>query len=293
MTTGLSVSTKPHVRPIVRGKQNKAVEFGAKLGVSLSGDGIACVDHLSWDAYHEGHDLPAQVEAYRKRHGHYPEKLLADPLYGTRDNRKFLKEKGIRFAGKPLGRRPKMTSAEDNINRRQRQQDYRERIPIEGKFGQGKNGYDLNYIRARTAKTSEAWIRSIFLVMNLLVLIRFLFVWTPTLMEQRVATVLATKFCRLNAAAGHWVKKTKTISVIRGRFLSRLYIPNVVQGPASQFITIFCGNDQEIALLFDASHNYRGASAIHVICNFSHYYRAPTSSASANPSECFGASVIP
>ena len=181
---------QPHVRPIIRGKQNKAVEFGAKLGVSLSGDGVACVDHLSWDAYHEGHDLPDQVEAYRHRHGHYPEKVLADPLYGTRDNRKFLKEKGIEFAGKPLGRPPKMASAESNISRRQRQQDYRERIPIEGKFGQGKNGYGLNYIRARTAKTSEAWIRSIFLVMNLLVLIRFLFVRSSNHPVRALATAL-------------------------------------------------------------------------------------------------------
>ena len=155
---------------------------------------MACVDHLSWDAYHEGHDLPGQVEAYRHRHGHYPEKVLADPLYGTRENRKFLKEKGIEFAGKPLGRPPKMASAESNISRRQRQQDYRERIPIEGKFGQGKNGYDLNYIRARTAKTSEAWIRSIFLVMNLLVLIRFLFVRSSNHPVRSLATaVMAIK----------------------------------------------------------------------------------------------------
>lgn len=48
--------------------------------------------------------------------------------------------------------------------------DNRQRIPVEGKFDQGKNGYDLNYIRAKLAGTSEAWIRSIFLVMNLLVL---------------------------------------------------------------------------------------------------------------------------
>mgnify|MGYP002635692576 CR=1 FL=1 len=167
---------QPHVRPIVRGKLNKAVEFGAKLGVSLNGDGVACVDHLSWDAYHEGHDLPAQVEAYRQRHGYYPEILLADPIYGTRDNRKFLKEKGIRFAGKPLGRPPKLSDPAKQLDLQQRRQDYRERIPIEGKFGQGKNGYDLNYIRARTAETSEAWIRSIFMVMNLLVLIKVLFV---------------------------------------------------------------------------------------------------------------------
>ena len=209
---------QPHVRPIIRGKQNKAVEFGAKLGVSLNGDGVACVDHLSWDAYHEGHDLPAQVEAYRQRHGYYPEKLLADPLYGTRDNRKYLNEKGIRFAGKPLGRPPKMTSAEDTINRRQRKQDYRERIPIEGKFGQGKNGYDLNYIRARTAKTSEAWIRSIFLVMNLLVLIRFLFAWVPARMEWPVATELVSKFYGVYAAVSRWINNKKQSPLLEAAF---------------------------------------------------------------------------
>ena len=53
--------------------------------------------------------------------------------------------------------------------KKQRREEYRPRIPIEGKFGQGKNGYRLNYIRAKTAKTREAWIRGIFLVMNLLV----------------------------------------------------------------------------------------------------------------------------
>ena len=60
-----------------------------------------------------------------------------------------------------------------HIKKLQRRQDALERIPIEGKFGQGKNGYRLNYIRARTLKTSEAWINSIFQVMNLMVLLRF------------------------------------------------------------------------------------------------------------------------
>lgn len=193
---------QPHVRPIVRGKLNKAVEFGAKLGVSLDQDGIACVDQFSWDAYHEGQDLPDQVEAYRKRHGHYPEKLLADPLYGTRENRGYLKEKGIRFAGKPLGRPPKATSADKDGDRRQKRRDYRERIPIEGKFGQGKNGYQLNYIRARTARTSEAWIRSIFMVMNLLVLIRFLFVRMAKRLSRRLMITLMTKICHSPASIG-------------------------------------------------------------------------------------------
>jgi hypothetical protein len=171
--------SQPYVRPIVRGKLNKPVEFGAKLSVSLTGDGLAHVDHLRWDAFHEGLDLVAQVEAYLARYGHYPEKVLADPIYGTRHNRDYLKQRGIHFAGKPLGR-PKQETDENREQlkqaKEQRRQDYLRRIPIEGKFGQGKNGYRLNYIRAKRANTSFAWINSIFLVMNLLILARIFFV---------------------------------------------------------------------------------------------------------------------
>jgi hypothetical protein len=169
---------QPHVRPMVRGKRNKPVEFGAKLSVSLSGDGLAHVDILRWDAFHEGLDLTAQVETYRDRYGHYPERVLADPIYGTRSNRDYLKQRGIHFAGKPLGR-PKQETDENRDQlkqaKAQRKQDYVQRIPIEGKFGQGKNGYGLNYIRAKRANTSFAWINSIFLVMNLLILERIFF----------------------------------------------------------------------------------------------------------------------
>ncbi len=42
------------------------------------------------------------------------------------------------------------------------------RNQVEGKFGQGKNGYNLNKVRARTSKTSESWIAAIFFVMNLI-----------------------------------------------------------------------------------------------------------------------------
>lgn len=165
--------SQPHVRPIVRGKQDKPVEFGAKLSVSLTADGLARVDRLRWDAFHEGKDLPTQVEAYRQRYGHYPAVVLGDPVYGTRENRRWLTERGIRFAGKPLGRPKKETEANREQLKQEkarRREEYLKRIPIEGKFGQGKNGYRLNYIRAKRADTSFAWINSIFLVMNLLVL---------------------------------------------------------------------------------------------------------------------------
>jgi len=167
--------SQPHLRPIVRGKLGKAVEFGAKISVSLTGDKLAHVDRLHWNACHEGHDLQSQVEAYKNRYGYYPEAVIADRLYGSRDNRSYLEKHNIRFSGKPLGRPPKATTENQSELKRLkalRRQEYRERIPIEGKFGQGKYGYRLNNIRARRADTSIAWINAIFLVMNLLVLMQ-------------------------------------------------------------------------------------------------------------------------
>ncbi len=171
--------SQPYVRPIVRGKAGRSVEFGSKMSVSLTDSGLAKVDHFSFDAFHEGADLKGQVEQYYERYGVYPQRVIADTIYGSRENRRYLKGKGIVFSGKPLGRPKK--EAEENREalkreKKQRRADYLQRIPIEGKFGQSKNGYRLNYIRAKRADTTEAWINSIFLVMNLLVLLKVFFV---------------------------------------------------------------------------------------------------------------------
>lgn len=104
------------------------MEFGSQLNVSLDQQGIAVVDQLRWDAFHEAGDLPRQVERYKVRHGHYPEVVLADTLYGTRDNRRYLKGKKIRFAGKPLGRPPKVTEENRDALKKQkgqRREEYR------------------------------------------------------------------------------------------------------------------------------------------------------------------------
>ena len=147
---------QPHVRPIVRGKSQAKVEFGAKIHVSLV-DGISFLDELSWEAFNEGSHMMDYVERYRKRFGFYPKEVLADQIYCTRVNRAALKEKGIRLLAKPLGR-PSAVSIHLSPG---------ERNPIEGKFGQAKNGYGLNRIRARLKGTSETWIASIILVLNL------------------------------------------------------------------------------------------------------------------------------
>jgi len=156
---------QPYVRPIVRGKEKAQVEFGAKIGVSQV-DGYARINTFSWDAYNESTDLTKQVEKYKDLKGHYPEVVIVDKIYGTRENRAYLKQNGIRFCGKPLGRPMKEVLTPYQKLKQKKERGIRNQI--EGKFGQGKNAYALSKVRTRTAKTSESWIACIVFIMNLI-----------------------------------------------------------------------------------------------------------------------------
>jgi len=155
---------QPHVRPILRGKQNARVEFGSKLGVSLD-NGFTTLETLSWNAYHEGKDLKLHVSSYYDLHGYFPELVQVDKAYSTNENRKWLKERNIRITAPALGRKPKIKLTQ--YQKTKHKKEAAERNHIEGKFGQGKNGYNLNKIRAKLKKTSESWISCIFFIMNL------------------------------------------------------------------------------------------------------------------------------
>ena len=147
---------QPHVRPIVRGKTNANVEFGAKIQVSMM-NGFAFLEQLSWEAFNEGTRLLETIEQFKSRTGHYPKEVLVDKIYCNRTNRAKLKELGITLIAKPLGR-PKAMS--NHIRPGQRN-------PIEGKFGQAKTAYGMDRIKARLQQTSESWIATIILVLNL------------------------------------------------------------------------------------------------------------------------------
>ena len=154
---------QPHIRPIVRGKRNAKVEFGAKIQVSLM-NGFTFLDDLEWEAFNEGSRLMASVEKYRKRFGYYPAEVLVDKIYCTRENRRLLKALGIKLRAKPLGRPSACPAVEDHVRPG-------ERNPIEGVFGQGKTAYGMNRIKARLSKTSGSWIAFIIMVINLIKII--------------------------------------------------------------------------------------------------------------------------
>jgi IS5 family transposase len=152
---------QPHVRPIVRGKTNAYVEFGAKIQMSIM-NGIVFLEDLSWEAFNEGTRLISTVQNYKRRFGYYPKKVFADKIYCNRENRAKLKALYITLVAKPLGR--PCRAVDNHIRPGQRN-------PIEGKFGQAKTTYGLNRIKARLQDTSQSWIASIVLVLNLIKLI--------------------------------------------------------------------------------------------------------------------------
>ena len=109
----------------------------------------------------------AKIEAYKEIHGYYPDLVQVDKAYATRENRKWLKENDIRITAPPLGRKKKV-QAKTNYQKRKNKREAAERNHIEGKFGQAKNGYNLNQVKAKLKSTSESWVSCIFFIMNLI-----------------------------------------------------------------------------------------------------------------------------
>ena len=86
----VSVS-KPYVRPIVRGKEVKKVEFGAKCNNILV-DGMSFIEKISFNAFNEGTRLEHCVKLAEKLFGEKITKLAGDCSYSGNDNRSFCSE---------------------------------------------------------------------------------------------------------------------------------------------------------------------------------------------------------
>jgi len=153
---------QPHVRPIVRGKAGKPVEFGSKIGITVH-NGLTYLDNLDWNNYNEAEDLKVSAENYKTRNGYYPKKINADQKYMTRANRDWCKENNIFLSGKPLGRPSEKTKEQT----KELKQSAAERNCVEGKFGQAKRFYFNDAIRARLRLTSESMIGAVIVVLNL------------------------------------------------------------------------------------------------------------------------------
>ena len=70
-------------------------------------DGYLFLDWLSFDNFNEAKKLEESIKKYEERFEKKPQKIIADGIYGNRDNRNYLKGEQIRAALKPLGRKSK------------------------------------------------------------------------------------------------------------------------------------------------------------------------------------------
>jgi len=165
--------SKPHIRPIVRGKVNASVEFGSKITLSVI-NGFSYITKHSWNNYNESEDLIPSVENYYSKFGYYPEVVLVDKIFNNAKNREYCKEKGIRISGRPLGR-PKKDESGGSGLRKQMRKDEGMRVAVEGKFGVFKRKYGMARILTKLSETSESVIGLIVLVSNLDKKLRLIF----------------------------------------------------------------------------------------------------------------------
>ena len=154
--------SQPWIRPIVRGKSNAAVEFGAKLDISVV-DGWTRLEVFSFDAYNESVGLKDMIERFRERTGHYPSRVLADKIYRNRDNLAYCKANGIRLSGPALGRPKKDVP----VDKKQNYIDECERVEVERRFSLAKRKCDLGLITARLEATACHCLAISVLALNL------------------------------------------------------------------------------------------------------------------------------
>lgn len=157
--------SQPYVRPIVRGKANRPVEFGAKLHLSIDETGFGRIEHISFDAFNEGPQLIDALNAYCYRKGFFPERVLVDQIYRTRANLEFCKLHGIRISGPRLGR-PSSDNKTIQKDRRAAAKDQSDRIEIERYFSTAKRRNGLGLIMRKREDTSLATIAMSVLVTN-------------------------------------------------------------------------------------------------------------------------------
>lgn len=145
---------KSYLRPIVRGKEIKKVEFGAKVN-KIQIDGISFIEHLSFDAFNEGTRFKSSVRLSQELTHSKLAIMGADAIYATNNNRKYATRNNIRTdfcrkgrAGKHEEHRKQLASmiTKERASR------------LEGSFGKEKEHYHLKKVKARTQKTEILWI---------------------------------------------------------------------------------------------------------------------------------------
>ncbi|UII27629.1 transposase [Fulvivirga maritima] len=137
---------RPYVRPIVRGKETKRVEFGMKAHM-LQVDGICFIDAMEFRAFNESTRLKISSLKHRSIFGSLHQ-LGADRIYATNANRKYLTVRKVFTCFPKKG--PKINKPQES---KLRSLISNQRATVmEGSFGTHKTAYGLNKIKVKGEK---------------------------------------------------------------------------------------------------------------------------------------------
>jgi hypothetical protein len=145
--------SKSYIRPIVRGKEVKKVEFGPKVHM-IQIDGINFIEHLSFKPFNESTRYAKSIWYGRELFGKITH-TGSDKIYATNKNRKYSSRQKITTNFVRKGRAGKYEDQRiiiSNILNKIRA------TRMEGSFGTEKEHYGLNKIKARTELTEILWI---------------------------------------------------------------------------------------------------------------------------------------
>jgi hypothetical protein len=144
---------KPYVRPIVRGKEVKPVEFGAKVHM-LQVNGVSFIEHLSFDNFNEGTRLQSTIHLQQRYFGACHQ-IGADAIYATNENRRYCTKNKIATSFIAKGKEGEYKEQKSQM--RSILGKIRSTV-MEGSFGNEKNHYQMNKIKATTESNEKAWI---------------------------------------------------------------------------------------------------------------------------------------
>jgi len=146
--------SKGYLRPIVRGKEVKQVEFGDKANKIQIG-GINFVEHLSFDAFNEGTLFKSSVWLAQELTGTKPRLMGADGIYATNANRTFARLNDVCTdfcrKGRPGKHEEHRIKLAGMITKEKASR-------MEGSFGKEEEHYHLKKIKARNEETEALWI---------------------------------------------------------------------------------------------------------------------------------------
>lgn len=160
---------QPHIRPIVRGKELKKVEFGPKVHMLRIG-GINLIEKFSFDNFNEGTRFEKACTAYEELTGKCHQ-FGADQIYATNSNRRFATQNHIATCFKVKGKLPA-----DEDKKRDKKKAIKtihtiRATHMEGSFGNEKQHYDLLKIKTKTPETQLAYLFCAILTANAMTLV--------------------------------------------------------------------------------------------------------------------------